>query len=140
MIPGMYFIYSLVCDGQVFYIGCTKNMAARYKQHMSSHRLLYCITPVAVHIGRLLADNKSIEMVTIDYLPFEEARQKEKDVTYILSLSGQNIFNEQNASGRRNRKSAWPHEGNIRDKVKCLKSRQENREINYKCLNNIPFK
>lgn len=139
MISKMHFVYSLVCDGQVFYIGCTKNVASRYKQHLNSPNLLYALTPAARHIGELLRANKSIELIIIDYLPFDLARQKEKDITYLLSLSGQNIFNEQNASWRKNRISEWPHTGTIRNKVKYLKERQENREINYKCLNNIPF-
>lgn len=91
MMPNMYFIYSLSCEGQIFYIGKTKNMAARYIAHLSAHPL----TTVGKHINTLLAAGKAIKMHQIDYLAEKEAweREREMKLIYDLSKAGQSICN-----------------------------------------------
>lgn len=79
----MSYVYSLSCDGNVFYIGVTKNMLVRYKQHLAAWR----------YIRQLLADNKVVHINHIAYLPNEEAKKKEKELIYSLTKMGQKLLN-----------------------------------------------
>jgi hypothetical protein len=59
-----YFIYTLTFEGKVFYIGKTKNLKNRLKEHKKSSRLKR--TYKERFISQILSENKDFEIIVID--------------------------------------------------------------------------
>lgn len=137
MIPGMYFVYSLSCDFNVFYIGMTGDLATRYKSHLQSHKYKQA-SPAAKHIGNLLAEKKQIKLTIIAHLPREAAEKKEKEAIYLFSSAGHKIYNEQHTLFRYwDRK--WPQDVTTKQIIKHLKYLQYSQEDTYCCLNGLDY-
>lgn len=88
-----YYIYSLLCDECVFYIGKTKDLLTRYNAHLNSFKKSGKLTPVSSHIKLLIDAGKLIEIKIIACLPKEKAEQKEKEIITVLSRGGHKLFN-----------------------------------------------
>lgn len=94
MIDNMYFIYSLLVDGQVFYIGKCKNLAARYSAHTSKAlRKGHCDNAITARLREILAQGKCPIIKAIDYLPLKEALEREKELIQTFYAAGQRIAN-----------------------------------------------
>jgi predicted GIY-YIG superfamily endonuclease len=89
MVNEMLFIYSLSCEGNVFYIGRTKHLAKRYKKHLSCSECL----PVHKYISELIKADKTILMNMLYYLPYKEAVRKEMEVIHLFSKAGHKLCN-----------------------------------------------
>lgn len=89
MIPEMYFIYSLSCEGQIYYIGKTKDLATRYSSHLSTNEALN----VSKYTAQLKSEGKQIMMNYIAYLPAKEAGEKEMKLILDLTKAGQKLQN-----------------------------------------------
>jgi predicted GIY-YIG superfamily endonuclease len=88
----MRYLYSLIIDDNVFYIGQTKDLVKRYKAHLR-HR---SNTRVSVYIQQLLSAGKIPLMQKIAYLPENEVYQKEKDLIFSLTHMGHSLMNDNN--------------------------------------------
>jgi predicted GIY-YIG superfamily endonuclease len=89
MVDNMEFVYSLSCEGNVFYIGRTKQLARRYKRHLAGYECL----PVHKHIKELIKQGKVIKMHMLEYLPRPQAIRKESDTMYLLTKAGHKLCN-----------------------------------------------
>ena len=90
------FVYSLSHNGQVFYIGCTKDIHKRYKQHIKH---TWQPTANAKYIADLLQQGIFPEINIIDYLPECEAMVKEIVLIKMFNKAGQKLTNYQNTYG-----------------------------------------
>src|ERR1700761_8010891 len=91
MIEGYEFVYALSSNGQVFYIGRTKDVCTRYDQHLSSGK--HPKTRVARYISILMAFGHIPIIRIIDYLPADEAQKSEDNLICSLKRSGQDLLN-----------------------------------------------
>jgi len=91
MIKGYEFIYALSSNGQVFYIGRTKDVCKRYDQHLLSGKSPK--TRVARYISILVAFGHTPIIRIIDYLPAKEAKESEDNLICSLKIAGQDILN-----------------------------------------------
>jgi predicted GIY-YIG superfamily endonuclease len=130
----MYFVYSLICEGKVFYIGKTKNLADRYSSHLNSCN--NSRTRVAQYIGELLASSKIIDMNPMYYLSHKQAIEKEADIIYSFYISGQPILNMTNIGGfRKGAARQKPVYASSKQIKKSLTLYQLQKESAHACIN-----
>lgn len=91
MIDNHEFIYSLLYNGHVFYIGRCKNAAIRYQAHISSAR--HGATRNARFIQTILDKGDLPYMKIINYLPKKEAAELEKMLVTSITNGGQMLTN-----------------------------------------------
>lgn len=123
MEPTMYYVYSLVVDGSVFYIGKSKELSARYAAHLNSYKKAHP-TPVSIYISKLLKLGKCPEMRIIAYLPEREAAQKEIDLISLFIRAGQDIVNGTHCWMKQHSPDKIPVIPTKRNMIKWLKYRQ----------------
>lgn len=87
---GMVFVYSLCSEGNIFYIGYTKNLAKRYQDHLSGNACCHSFNT----IKQLKNDGKLIEMKVLYFLPIIEAKKKEIELIKLFTSAGLNLSND----------------------------------------------
>ena len=88
------FVYSLVDDNnQVFYIGYSRNLAARYRYHIMTANK--STTATAKRITCILQFGKYPDLRIIDYLPLPEAILRESELIKLMATMGQTLTNHQ---------------------------------------------
>lgn len=87
------FVYSLVYNNQVFYIGQTTNLCHRYAWHMNSYSFNGQITETARFIKNIRDMEEWPFMHIIDYLPKEAALQLEHQLIQCLTQAGHFLTN-----------------------------------------------
>lgn len=120
------FVYSLVDNGQVFYIGCTKDIHKRYRQHiMKSNKTLS-----GVYISAMIERGVFPEINILSYLPECEAHFEEAKIINTFSHAGQPLINSQYF--RRPHKSIEIKSGfTAKDVLKIVKYKQKVYMFNY---------
>lgn len=83
----MRFVYSLSNDNCVFYIGCTRDISKRYKEHCQSHN------DVGNYIQYMFICNKWPAITIIDYLPDDKAYFKEAELINLFISCGHYLCN-----------------------------------------------
>jgi len=91
MKEGYKYVYSLLNNGNVFYIGCTNNLIRRYKQHLADLQIDY---PLKKHLLTLVNSGYYPDMNIIDYLPEKEALKLEFEIVMQFGKAGHHIFND----------------------------------------------
>jgi predicted GIY-YIG superfamily endonuclease len=86
----MCFIYALSYNNNVFYIGITKDMAARYLSHIRGHECLR----VSSYIKDIIKKGDIPIMRPLEYLPNKEAKRKESDIIKLFTKAGHNLLND----------------------------------------------
>lgn len=114
----MQFIYSLVDNGTVFYIGRTANVALRYKQHLNIKTKGH----TNAYIAEMLKSNRLPEIIVIYYLPVHEAEIKEKELISLFSMAGHTIVNKQHHKFSKN---AITDISNIKSAISSLKKAEK---------------
>lgn|SRR5574341_1116310 len=135
MIPGMYFVYSLSCEGYVFYIGMTNDLATRYKSHLCSKNN----TRVSKHIQILNEANKIIHLTIIAHLPRSEAQKREQETIYLFSQAGHCILNDQHKYFRLLDHRTTTKATTKQEIINRLKRIQHLDEHTYCCLNHLDY-
>lgn len=98
---GFKFIYSLVHEQTVFYIGCTDSLLKRYRMHLNSAKK--GTTATAKRIREILDSGAFPEIRVINRLPAEEAIKLEIILISSLTSAGQPLTNKTNI-----RDHNWP--------------------------------
>ena len=128
----MYFVYSLLIDGRVFYIGKCKNLASRYSAHLRRAQRGYADHLLSEYIRELLALGKCPLIKAIDYLPLKYALLKEKELIQSFTLAGHVLANSNlvKMAGYTPHKFNFPHtQKNVR---KDARMQQKLIELNYR--------
>jgi len=93
-LDNMYFVYSLLIEEHVFYIGKCKNLAARYAAHISkAQRGGYEDHATTAFIRKLLLAGKCPLIKGIEYLPSNEAVILERHLIQIFTQAGHKLTN-----------------------------------------------
>jgi hypothetical protein len=101
MIDDMCFIYALSYNDNVFYIGRTKDMAARYLSHIRGHECL----SVSSYIKSIIKNGDTPIMQLIEYIPASLGKNREAEVIKLFTKSGHKLLNDVHTY-----KPAWPHD------------------------------
>lgn len=96
MIKGYKFVYSLVDQGVVLYVGCTGNIVSRYKQHINASDRNMTVTKLRAYLDKLIDGCNYPDMNIIAYLPKTDAEILERTLTNQFSLAGQALLNSRN--------------------------------------------
>lgn len=124
MIEGYKFVYSLLDNGSVFYIGCAKDVLARYKQHIN----LYGGTdgaPMRLYLKEMIDDGRIPELEIIDYLPSKEALKLEAQAVSIFSRSGHKLINTVHVHWTFHRRVSMPSSPSKEDYLTAAKYKTE---------------
>ena len=90
----MEFIYSLCYNNQVFYVGCSANLVARYRAHLNSYKSkLYGKTKTAQFIKAIIERGEFPTIQIIDYLPMSKSWIREAEIISVFSQAGQPLTN-----------------------------------------------
>ncbi len=91
-LPNMYFVYSLSFEGDVFYIGKCKDLAARYAAHMGTSKYPEGY-PTGAKIATIIKSGGCPEIRIIDYLEAEQAIKRENELISLFFKAGQSLTN-----------------------------------------------
>lgn len=87
-IDGYYFVYTLSYDGNVFYIGCCKDIVKRYAQHINKKD-----GAMAEYITGIKAKGHLPDLNIITFRPELESRSVEESLIKCISIGGHRLFN-----------------------------------------------
>ena len=85
------YVYSLINEGILFYIGCAKDISVRYSQHLAASK--NGKAPVNKYIKQMLEQGIYPEINIICYLPEKEALLKEAQILVAMKDIGHTLMN-----------------------------------------------
>ena len=94
---GLYFVYCLSHNGNIFYVGMTKNVLSRYKTHLSNTRP----SPLRDYIKSILEAGELPTLTVVTYQRYIEAESIEATLIKCMSIGGQRLFNCQHFRGEK---------------------------------------
>lgn len=98
MIDGYEFVYSMLYNGHVFYIGRSKDVLKRYSMHLSTASKTGYGTQR--FISNILENDGLPDMDIIDYLPVQEAKIMEANIIHSFTAAGQTLTNSSHNARR----------------------------------------
>ena len=93
----LYFVYCLSHNGNIFYIGRTKNVLSRYKSHLNNKRPSH----LRDYIKSILEAGELPTLTVITYQRYIEAESVEETLIKCMSIGGQRLFNCQHFRGEK---------------------------------------
>lgn len=87
---GYYFVYTLSYNGNIFYIGCCKDIVKRYTQHLNNKK-----GNLAAYITSIKETGNLPELNVITFRPQIEAHSVEETLIKCVSVGGHKLFNVQ---------------------------------------------
>lgn len=89
LLDSMYFVYTLSHNGQLFYIGCTKDILLRYQQHLnkSTNKL------IRAKIAEILAAGQMPVLNVLTYTNKNHAFNIEEVLLKCLTIGGHKVLN-----------------------------------------------
>ena len=112
----LYFVYTLSYEGNIFYVGCTKDVVTRYKMHVNRKGDFQIVE----YIKTILDKGHFPTLSIITYQEKQYANSVEETLIKCMSIGGQRLFNCQHY---RFEEVATPT--NKKSKVKSIKAAQE---------------
>lgn len=114
----MKIVYSLIDQGKVFYIGCTKDVYNRYKQHCIGDNYL----PVYYYVQNMIIDGRLPKIKVIAVLEEKEALLKEKKLIEAFTAAGHTLLNDTHSVNAYITRLKPPERNNFRIKIRLPKT------------------
>jgi hypothetical protein len=117
-----HFIYSLTCDGLVFYIGKTKDIKNRFYLHRKSAK--FKRNYKERYINRILSENKSFEIDIIEEV--EDGLENFREIYWISEYRkmGYNLCNTSNGGDGGDHWTGKTHSDETKKKLSAIRYKQ----------------